>query len=66
MNNEMRQPELSPSFTLSDIRALRDYWGPIHAKMSDEELFRKSREAGEQAERRIAEIRARKAQVRQG
>lgn len=43
----MRKPELSPDFTMEDIRKLRDYNSARHLTMADEEVRAEGKKAME-------------------
>ncbi|MDR0903103.1 MAG: hypothetical protein LBM59_00535 [Ruminococcus sp.] len=52
------KPDISPDFTLEDIRKIRDYHYELSKIQTPEEIRERRRKATEEAYRQMAEIRA--------
>ena len=52
----MEKPELSPNFTIDDIRKLRDYNSLRHINMTADEINEDSRHSMELFHKRMAEL----------
>ena len=57
---KMEKPDISPDFTIEDIRKLREYNSLRHKNMSLEELQAEMKESREEFERFMAKCKAEK------